>query len=99
MIAEIIKLEKPLTPAEVVSGMLDVDIILTDGFRAAGYPKIETMRAVISEEPVCQPEDLLAIVSDFEIDLGIPYFDLNDPKTILEWVIERLPLGDKVEKR
>jgi molybdopterin-guanine dinucleotide biosynthesis adapter protein len=67
--------------------MHDVDIILTDGYRSAGFPKIEVMRKALSTEPVCDPKDLLAIASDFEIDLGIPHVDLNNPVAILELLI------------
>jgi hypothetical protein len=53
--------------------------VLTDGYRQAGFPKIETIRSDRSMEPVCNPEDLLAVATDFEIDLNIPRFDLDDP--------------------
>jgi molybdopterin-guanine dinucleotide biosynthesis protein MobB len=90
MLAEIVKLQHPRTPNEIISSLHDVDIILTDGYRSAGFPKIEVMRKALSIEPVCEPKDLLAIASDFEIDLGVPFVDLNNPTAILELLIEQL---------
>jgi molybdopterin-guanine dinucleotide biosynthesis adapter protein len=87
MVAEIVKLQHPRSPTQIISSMHDVDIILTDGYRSAGFPKIEVMRKALSTEPVCDPKDLLAIASDFEIDLGIPHVDLNNPVAILELLI------------
>jgi molybdopterin-guanine dinucleotide biosynthesis adapter protein len=99
MLAEIIKLERPLHPDEVLAEMGDVDIVLTDGYRKAGYPKIETLRAEISKNPVCEITDLLAVASDFEIDLQIPHFDLDDPESILEFVLTSLELNAGAGRR
>ena len=93
MIAEIVKLERPRDPEEIVAGMQDVDIVLTDGFRSAGFPKIEVLRAERSTEPVCEPKDLLAVATDFEVDLGIPRLDLNDPAAIVAWIALNIKLS------
>jgi molybdopterin-guanine dinucleotide biosynthesis protein MobB len=90
MLAEIVKLQHPRSPNEIISSMTDVDIILTDGYRSAGFPKIEVMRKALSTEPVCEPKDLFAVASDFEIELGVPYVDLNNPTAILELLIAQL---------
>jgi molybdopterin-guanine dinucleotide biosynthesis protein B len=90
MVAEIIKLEQPLSPEEILAGMHDVDIVLTDGYKGAGFPKIETLRSALNKEPVCDPKDLLAVATDFEIDLGIPRFDLNDPGAIIDFAARLL---------
>ena len=41
------------------------DLILLEGQKHSSYPKLETMRRVISTEPVCRQETVLAYVTDF----------------------------------
>lgn len=44
----------------------EADLILLEGQKHSSYPKFETMRRVISTEPVCRQETVLAYVTDFE---------------------------------
>ena len=63
---------------EIVATMKDVDIVLTEGFRRADTLKIEVLRAEISQEAICCPEELLALMADFVPVTSVPYFDIND---------------------
>jgi molybdopterin-guanine dinucleotide biosynthesis adapter protein len=57
----------------------DVDIIISEGFKVNPYPKIEVFPSAMKTEPLCSVNDnLLAIVSDEPIDIGVPYLDRND---------------------
>ena len=51
---------------------------VTEGYSGADKPKVEVIRAVRSTEPICDPAQLLAIVSDVALSLGLPRFDLDD---------------------
>lgn len=42
----------------------EADVILLEGQKYSSYPKIEVLRHVVSSEPVCCPETVLAYVSD-----------------------------------
>jgi molybdopterin-guanine dinucleotide biosynthesis protein B len=64
--------------SEMAAAMRDVDIVLTEGFRWADTPKVEILRAARSQVPLCQPEELLALVTDLDLDLGVPRFALDD---------------------
>lgn len=67
-----------------------VDLVLTEGFRSAGAPKIEVNRAALGIPPLCGPDDdLVAMVSDRETGLPVPHFGLEDI----------LPLADYLESR
>src|SRR5574342_1300265 len=53
------------------------DLIIAEGWKNEGYPKIVIIREQAGEIPILQ-EGLLAVVSDKPIDLQVPRFDLND---------------------
>lgn len=75
---------------EIAQRMADVDIILTDGYRRAETLKIEVMRAERSKENLCQVEELLAVVSDFDSGLDVPHFDFDQIKALIDLIIQTL---------
>jgi molybdopterin-guanine dinucleotide biosynthesis adapter protein len=87
-IASIRRLDHELTLDEVVATIVGVDIIITEGYKRAGRPKIEVVRAERSSEPLCNADELLAVVTDVELDLAVPRFGLNDV----------YPLADLIEE-
>ena len=42
----------------------EADLILLEGFKWTDYPKIEIVRRGVSEQAVCDPDTLLALVTD-----------------------------------
>lgn len=65
----------------------DVDLILTEGYKREDKPKIEIHRRAVNPELLCGPGDnLLAVASDTKWEAGVPCFDLNDYKTIADFV-------------
>lgn len=71
----------------------DVDIIITEGFKKSGLPKIEVHRRERSPTLLCRGEQhdptLLAVASDEPLELDVPVLDLNDPKQVTDFVEER----------
>jgi molybdopterin-guanine dinucleotide biosynthesis protein B len=56
-----------------------LDLILTEGYKREAKPKIEIFRPEAHPEPLCRGDrDLIALVSDTVIDLGVPRFNLDD---------------------
>ncbi|MBN1484541.1 MAG: molybdopterin-guanine dinucleotide biosynthesis protein B [Chloroflexia bacterium] len=71
--------EQELSLEELVARYLqDVDLVLTEGYKRSQQPKIELCRAARSEELICAPDELLAVISDLRFDLPCPQFDLDD---------------------
>ena len=65
----------------------DVDIILAEGFKVNDYPKIEVNRSELKRDLINKKEDgLIAVASDTEIDAGVPCFDINDVKSIADYI-------------
>jgi len=89
-IASIRSLEHALTIDQIASIMDDVDIILTDGFKRAGKPAIEVVRAEEGLDIIGDPHQLLAIATDTHLDTPILQLDLNDLQAILQIIEKQL---------
>lgn len=68
----------------------DMDIVLTEGFKKSGMPKIEVHRAERSKTLICRGEEhdpsLLAVASDEPLELDVPVLDLNNPGQVADFV-------------
>ncbi len=70
----------------------DEDIVITEGFKKGKKPKIEVLRKDVGEELLCSREELLAVVSDFEIDLDVPLFSFDDARGVADLIEKRFSL-------
>lgn len=88
-IASIRTLHQELSLDQIMAQINDVDLILTEGYKRAGKPAIEVVRAEKSLTPLAQPPQLLAIATDHPLGLGLPEFGLDDIKAIADFVEAR----------
>jgi len=77
-VASIRLVERELQLDEIAATMTDVDLILTEGYLRTGRYRIEVVRAERSAEPICSPDDLLALASDLDVPYDVPRFGLDD---------------------
>ncbi len=69
----------------------EADVLLLEGFKHARYPRIEIVRSGVSESPVCDPETILALVTDTGASLpGVPRFGLEEIDALAELLCARL---------
>lgn len=73
-----------------------VDIILTEGYKSADKPKIEVLRAGVSDKMLSQEQELVALVTDQHIDLDVPQFAHDDAPGVVDLLIEKF-LGKQGE--
>jgi len=68
----------------------EVDLVLTEGFKASALPKIEIHRHTLGQPLLCRGEHhdphLVAIASDTKINLDVPVLDLNATDTIATFI-------------
>jgi molybdopterin-guanine dinucleotide biosynthesis protein MobB len=68
----------------------DVDLILTEGFKKSGLPKIEVHRRERSASLICRGEEndpsLIAVASDEPLELDVPVLDINNPAQVADFV-------------
>lgn len=77
---------------EVRDRFLDAsyDLIIAEGWKSEGYPKIVIVREQLGEVPVSH-EGLLAVVSDKPVDLQVPVFDINDAAGVAALIMMKFP--------
>lgn len=72
----------------------DVDVVLTEGFKKSGLPKIEVHRRERSATLLCRGEEndptLIAVASNEPLDLDVPVLDLDDPAAVADFVERRI---------
>jgi molybdopterin-guanine dinucleotide biosynthesis protein B len=82
--------DHPLTLDEIAATIIhDADIILTEGYRRGDKPKIEVVRAARGTEPICAPQELLAVATDVTLPLDVPCFDLDDAVGLVDLIEAR----------
>lgn len=82
--------DSDMTPDEIRDRFIDdVDLVLAEGFKMLSVPKIEVFRSSVHAEPLSAgDENLLAIASDSELDIGAPCCGLDDSQKLVD-IIEQ----------
>jgi molybdopterin-guanine dinucleotide biosynthesis protein B len=66
------------------------DLIIAEGWKHEGYPKILIVREEVGEIPI-STEGLLAVVSDKPVDLHVPLFGLDDVVGVAALIMKQFP--------
>jgi molybdopterin-guanine dinucleotide biosynthesis protein MobB len=77
-VASIRRVEQEPGLYEIAATMTDVDVILAEGYLRSGRYRIEVVRAARSSEPLCPPDELLAVATDLPLSCEVPCFVLDD---------------------
>ena len=88
---------------ELVGVFPEADVILLEGFKYSEYPKIEVIRKGNSSESVCDPKNLLGIVTDLtkaELDvngemLDIPLLGLEETERLVDYLLSKMVIDSK----
>jgi molybdopterin-guanine dinucleotide biosynthesis protein B/molybdopterin-guanine dinucleotide biosynthesis protein len=82
--------EPPTIEELIATYFSDVDLILTEGFKKSGLPKIEVHRRERSATLICRGEEndpsLIAVASDEPLELDVPLLDINNPAQVADFV-------------
>ena len=66
-----------------------VDVVLVEGFKRAGHPKIETHRKAAGHDLIAPGNPTVrAVAADCPIELDRPIFDLNDIAEIADFILK-----------
>lgn len=77
---------------EVLSRVRGIDLIFTEGYRRANKAKIEIFRSEVYKDLLCEPEELMAVASDVQLNNGVPCFGLDDAKGLCDLIAEKFDL-------
>jgi molybdopterin-guanine dinucleotide biosynthesis protein B len=73
-----------------------VDIILSEGYKGENKPKVEIFREKIHNRPLCLEDgNLIALMTDANIDLGVPQFSIGDVNGLADFLIRYFKLNQK----
>jgi len=84
--------EEEMSLDRVAELIQDMDIILVEGYKGSAKPKIEINRTAHSSGLLCVSDELIALVSDAEWNIGIPLFDLDDASGVSDLLMEKYHL-------
>ncbi|HZW83091.1 MAG TPA: molybdopterin-guanine dinucleotide biosynthesis protein B [Candidatus Deferrimicrobium sp.] len=87
-LAMISKVEEELSLEQVCERISGVDLIMTEGYKREMKPKIEVFRKGVYDELLCSPNELIAIATDMEFDLGVPCYGLDDAQGLVDRIVE-----------
>lgn len=81
------------TLSELLTRLSPVDLVLIEGYKRDGHPKVEAHRAETGN-PLIAPNDatIKAIASDTPLDTNCPVFDLNDTAAIADFILSEVGL-------
>ena len=72
---------------ELVSFFPEMDIILAEGYKGGDRPKVEIFRPEVYDKPIClEDSNLIAMVTDHDMDLKVPLFGLDDIKGLTDFL-------------
>jgi molybdopterin-guanine dinucleotide biosynthesis protein B len=94
------EVERELTLAELaaIAAESGCDLLLTEGFKREGVNRIEVSRAERSDELLCEPGEMVALVTDNAKLVpapGVPRFGLDDAAGVADLIGERFLRGDR----
>lgn len=83
--------EPPL--GELLARLSPVDLVLVEGFKREGHPKIEAFRAEAGNPLIAIENDTVrAVASDTALELDRLVFDLNDTVRIADFILDEVGL-------
>lgn len=75
----VVKEETQMDEKRLAELFPEADFILLEGFKYSAYPKFEIVRKGNSEKSVCEPDTLLALVTDTNLKIkDVPVIGLED---------------------
>ncbi|MDA7424980.1 molybdopterin-guanine dinucleotide biosynthesis protein B [Thalassococcus lentus] len=79
--------------SDLLARLSPVDLVLIEGYKRDTHPKVEAWRAETGN-PLIAPGDphIKAVASDTPMDLDRPVFDLNDTKSIADFILSEVGL-------
>ena len=68
-----------------------LDLIIAEGWKSEGFPKIVVVRDQLGEVPVSQ-DGMIAVLSNKKLDVEVPLIDPDDIPALATLIIKQFPL-------
>ena len=77
---------------------LEMDLVLTEGYKKEPIPKVEIFRSAVHSEPLPDPQgSLIARVSDVETDPDVLHFGLDESRALAQFIAEKIIIPAREE--
>lgn len=77
--------------------VVGVDLVIVEGFKVNPFPKIEVFRSLMNSPLLCESAaELMAVVSDVPLELGVPCIDATKVDEVADLIEERLLSGGEM---
>lgn len=86
--AVIRRVEKELTLEEILPTLGGPDLVITEGYKGADYPKIQVFRTGFPLKLLVPVEQLVAAVADFPLQLPVPTFSFSDREGLANLLLQ-----------
>jgi molybdopterin-guanine dinucleotide biosynthesis protein B len=83
------QLDRELDLDQITPLLGPVDLVLTEGYKQAHKPKIEISRRERGIGLVGRRPEIIAIVSDYPVEIDVPQFDLEDATGVATFLERR----------
>ena len=83
----IVKDQKDSTLSDLELYFSDMDVVLVEGFKQESNPKIEVFRSDSGEDPLLVKNNLIAFVTDSDVNCPAPKFGLNDIEKLAYMIV------------
>ena len=88
--------DPPPSLSELVTRLEPVDVVVAEGFQDATIPTVEVFVRARHGEPRCDRDDnVVAVVSDEQLECRVPRFDPEDVDGLCRFLARRLGLERK----
>lgn len=78
---------------DLLARLAPVDLVLIEGYKSAGHPKIEAHRAEPGNPLIALSDPTIrAIASDVALEASVPVFDLNATAQIADFILSEVGL-------
>ena len=86
--------EDPLS--DLVARLKPVDLVLVEGYKLEGHPKLEAYRAGSKRDLIARQDDrIVAVASNAELEnVNVPLFDLDDTIAIADFIVDFVGLAE-----
>jgi len=78
---------RPVPADELLKGIRDVDVILTEGYQQGPWKKIGVHRAASGNVLPVISDRYIAVVADGDVDVPAPHIGLDDVKSLADFII------------
>lgn len=79
---------------ELCKRLSPCDLVLVEGYKYSGIPKIEVHRSETAHPHLYQDDvNVVALASDRQADMKLPQLDINNPRQVADFIFHYFSLG------